>query len=186
MSWKEKLRTLERQKEWDAAIELMIHTINHNPDDMDAYIYMNYLLMNLLVEEDHTSIDENKFAYYETLTKHYFDESYAKFSNNAEYLFFTATTAVMSEWFFGIDVPDYEAMFQKAMLLEPNNLLYQRIYYMDLDKTIPGNKKAAMEYAKKILDKDSPIQKTLKSKGAVGAYLLELMTNSSLEMLGMK
>ena len=183
MSWKEKLGTLERQKEWDAAIELMINTINHDPGDMDAYIYMNFLLMNLLVEEEY---DDNKHNYYKTLAKKYFDESYAKFSNHAEYLFFTATTAVMSEWFFGIDVKDYEEMFQKAMLLEPNNLLYQRIYYMDLDKTIPSNKKGAMEYAKKVLAKDSPIQKALKIKGAVGAYLLELMTNSSLEMLGMK
>jgi len=48
MEWKEHLRTLERAKEWDLAIVLMEDIIKQNPNDMDAYIFMNYLLMNLL------------------------------------------------------------------------------------------------------------------------------------------
>ena len=76
MNWKEKLRRLEKTKQWDRAIEFMETVIRKNPDDVDAYIYMNYLLMNLLVEEKH---DESKHDYYEFLAKKYFDESYAKF-----------------------------------------------------------------------------------------------------------
>ncbi len=183
MHWKQKLGTLEKQKKWDAAIELMIHVIDENSGSIDPYIYMNYLLMNLLVEEDY---DNDKYSYYKLLIKKYFDESYAKFSDNAEYLFFTASTALMSEWHFDIDVKDYDAMFKKALVLEPDNLLYQDYYYTMLDKTIPSNKKAAVEYAKKILEPKSSIQIILNSKGAIGERLLGLMTNWSLRILGMK
>lgn len=183
MNWKEHLRILERLKEWDMAIEFMQDVIKKNPDDMDAYIFMNYLLMNLLVEEYH---DETKHDYYEALTKKYFDESYAKFSNNPEYLFFTGITAVMSEWYFGIDVKDYEDMLEKAMLLNPNNLLYKRTYYLNLDERIYENQKNMIAYAEIVLQENSPIKEILKKKGALGEYLLELMVNWSKKVLCIK
>ncbi len=168
MNWKEQLRALELHKEWDFAIELMQKVIAENPNDMDAYIYMNYLLMNLLVEEDY---DRNKHDYYKKLTKKYFDESYAKFSNSAEYLFYTGITAVMSEWYFGIDTEDWETMLRKAMELEPKNPIYQRSYYIELDPKNPTQREQVYHYAKLILQEDSPIKKILNQKGAIGAYL---------------
>lgn len=180
MSWKKQLRKLERNKQWDIAIQFMENVIQGNSNDMDAYIYMNYLLMNLLVEENY---DKNKSGYYETLAKKYFDESYAKFSHNAEYLFFTGITAAMSEWYFGIDVADYERMLEKAMILDPKSLLYKRTYYINLNEHITDNKKKVTEYATMILNRNSSIRKILEAKGAIGEYLLELMTNWSLGIL---
>jgi len=147
---------------------------------LDAYIFINYLLMNLLVEENH---DESKHDYYELLTKKYFDESYEKFSDNAEYLFFTATTAVFSEWFFDIDVEDYEKMFKDAIRLDPENPLYKSTEYRSLDIGIPKNKKIATSYAKKVLGKNSFIKKTLDSKGAVGEYIWMLLSSHWKEMV---
>lgn len=46
MNWRQCLLDLEHQKRWDDAIEYIEDIIEANPNDMDAYIYMNFLLMN--------------------------------------------------------------------------------------------------------------------------------------------
>ena len=173
MDWKNQLRYLEQKKDWDAAISFMQKVIDENPNDMSAYININYLLMNLLVEEDY---NETKHDYYAALLKHYFTESYTKFAENAEYLFFTSRTAFMSEWYFGIELEDAEKMYQKALALEPENLLYQWAYYGSLDRSVSQNIQIILSYARMILEENSPIKKVLESKGAIGEYLLKIMT----------
>ena len=173
MDWKIILKKLERAKNWDVAIEFMEQVVKDNPEDVEVYIFIQYLLMNLLVEEFY---DDSKHDYYALLTKKYFDEGYAKFYNNAEYLYYTAKTAVMSEWYFDIEREDYEKMFEKALQFDPNNLLYQDCYYINLDTSIVENKQAVTAYAKKFTSKDSPIKQILVSKGAIGEYILEIMT----------
>jgi hypothetical protein len=170
MNWKEKLRNLEKEHQWDHAIEFMQNVIKENPDSMDAYICMNYLLMNLLGEEDY---DESKLNYYSKLTKRYFDESYKKFSDNPEYLYITGKTGVMGPWFFGIDITDCEEMIAKANQLDPDNLVYKENYYWDLRTKEPTNPKL-IKYCTIILSADSIVEKQLKDKGAVGKYLLSL------------
>lgn len=86
MTWQKILRKLEQNKEWDNAIEFMQNVVKENPDNVDVYLRINYLLMNLLVEEDY---DRTKHDYYAALLKKYFDESYAKFFLNPEYLYYT-------------------------------------------------------------------------------------------------
>lgn len=180
MNWKEKLRILEQNKDWDSAIEFMQKIIAENQNNIDAYLSINYLLMNLLVEEDH---DESKHNYYENLCKYYFNESYKRFSNNPEYLYFTAKTAFMSEWFFGIEYEQAEEMLNRALELEPNNLLYQWNLYgsQSYRNTFPNDK--LIIYCKMVFQIDSPIQKILKNKGSLGEYLLELMINECFEII---
>lgn len=168
MNWKTHLRKLELNKQWDQAIEFMQIIIEANPDDMYAYIYINFLLMNLLVEEDY---DESKYNYYAKLTKKYFDESYAKFSNNAEYLFCSGITAVMSEWYFGLNTDGYQKMLTKAAELEPDNMLYKRSYYIHLNRNIDIQLTEAKYYAHLILQDDSALTKQLRSYGALSEYL---------------
>jgi hypothetical protein len=176
MTWQEQLQFFENGKQWDQAIGLMQHIITQNPHDLQAYLSMNYLLMNLLVEEDY---DRSKRDYYTFLTKKYFDESYKQFSHNPEYLFYTGRTAVMSEWFFEIEVKDYEKMLSDATRLEPDNLLYQWSYYDYLDLNDYENRKKVCAYAKMVLEPNSPIKKPLLSKGSLGMYLFGLITNWS-------
>jgi len=170
MNWKKHLRELEKQKKWDEAITFMHEVIEENPDDKDAYIFMNYLLMNILGYED---CDDIQFKKYRTLTKFYFDMSYAKFSEDPEYLYITGNTAVMGEWHFGIEQEDYLAMIEKAHKLEPDNPLYNENYYYKLRRENPSHPKL-IAYAKLLLRKDSPIEKQLSTKGAVGEHLLEI------------
>lgn len=168
VNWKIHLRGLELNKQWDQAIEFMQIIIGANPDDMHAYIYMNFLLMNLLVEEDY---DESRYDYYTKLTKKYFDESYVKFFNYAEYLFCTGITAVMSEWYFGLDADGYQTMLARAAELEPDNMLYKRGYYIHLDRNIVSQLTEAKYYAHLILQNNSTLTRQLKSYGALSEYL---------------
>lgn len=138
MDWKKRLSDLELNKQWDEAIIFMEKIIQENPNDIDAYICMNFLLMNLLIKEDY---NRSKRDYYMTLTKKYFDESYKKFSENIEYLFFTGMTAFMSEWFFEIELDEARKMLEKARLAEPENLLYEWGFYPTKERKLNISKK---------------------------------------------
>lgn len=175
MNWKEQLENNEQAKDWKSAIELMQNTINDNPHDLDAYLSINYLLMNLLVDEDYESSEHD---YYAGLLKKYFLESYSKFSHNPEYLFYTGITAHLSEWYFDIDIEEAKTMITEALRLEPENILYKWGYYTYLDMSNVNNKQQGIAYAKEILTTNS-VKKVLKSKGALGEYILGIMEHWS-------
>jgi len=199
MHWKKKVRILEQQDDFDVAIFFLERVIKEHPEDVDAYIFILFRLMDTIVEHAcHFSnvsqspvsdikkeYYDSKEDYYESLAKKYFKEGYAQFSHNADFLFYVGITAVMSEWYFGIDRKDYEMMLDKAMLLEPDNLIYKYLYYRDLDQTIVNNKREIVEYANSVLSENSPIKKALINKGAVGEYWLGILTYWSKEMLGL-
>jgi len=199
MIWKEKVRILEQLDNFDVAIFYLEQVIKEHPDDVDAYIFMLFRLMDTIVEHachfanvSKTPVSDIKKKYYdskedeyEVLAKKYFKEGYAKFSDNAEFLFYVGVTAAMSEWYFGIDTKDYEHMLDKALLLDSDNFLYQSVYYRGLDQKIECNKKAVREYAQTVLNEHSPIRSILADKGAVGECCLELIINWSKEVLGL-
>lgn len=167
MSWKESLFKFEQNKDWKSAINLLQETINQNNSCVDAYLSINYLLMNLLVEEQYNF---NEHDYYAELLKKYFLESYTKFSNNPEYLFYIGQIACISEWYFGIEIEEVQKIMKKALELEPDNILYKWAEYSDLDMRKSCNKEKMIKYAKQTLS-NSIVRKELKSKGALGKYL---------------
>lgn len=167
MNWKEKLSKLEQRKDWKSAISLMQETIKQNTSSIDAYLSMNYLLMNLLVEEQY---DLNDHDYYEGLLKKYFVESYAKFSNNPEYLFYIGQIASISEWYFDIEIEEAQSMMKKASELEPDSILYKWANYSGLDTRDQAKKEKIILYAKQALF-EPEVKEELKSKGALGKYL---------------
>lgn len=50
MNWKEKLSILEQHDDFDIAIFYMQEVIKAHPDDVGAYIYMLFRLMDTIVE----------------------------------------------------------------------------------------------------------------------------------------
>jgi tetratricopeptide (TPR) repeat protein len=138
MNWKQQLKILEKNKQWDTAIAFMQQVIHIDHNNIDAHIYFLFLLMNLLVEENY---NESKHDHYEQLLKDMFKKSYKKFSNNAEFLFCAGIIANMSEWYLDITTKEYENMFKRALELDPKNCVYQQTYYVNLDKHNPKNKK---------------------------------------------
>lgn len=168
MNWKEQLSEIENSKDWKYAIALMQEVIRENSKDIDAYLMTNYLLMNLLVEEQY-NLDEHD--YYAGLLKKYFIESYTKFSNNPEYLFYIGQIASISEWYFDIEIEDVQNMMKQASKIEPDNILYKWVNFRELDMRDSCNKKKMILYAKQVLS-NLKIKEELKSKGALGKYLL--------------
>lgn len=181
MAWKERLREFEAQKLWNQAINFMEQVVKDNSDDVDAYIYIIFLLMNILVEE---IFDISQHDYYAFLIKKYFDLSYNKFSDNARYLFCVGITVAMAEWYVGLDVKDYKDMLREALQLEPNNLMYKSGYYLGLDCSIPANQKAVIEYAHLICSNDPQLLKAFLDTGACGVRWLRCMRDWSKQVLG--
>lgn len=174
MNWNKPLRELESQKKWDLAIVFMQNIVEQNPESVDGYLSICYLLMNLLVEEEY---DVNKHDYYASLLKRYFNESYKKFSNNPEYLYYMARIAYMSEWYLGITLEKANKMLNESLQLDPENIIYLWSYYGSLDISNAQNKKKSFAYAEFILKDDSPIKKILLDKGSLGEYVFDMMSS---------
>lgn len=174
IKWKDQLAEYENLKDWTSAVKLMQQVLDNAPDDMDAYLLTNYLLMNYLVEEEHENDDVDCYS---VLLKKYFIESYFKFSHVAEYLFYTAITASMSEWYMDINIERVDEMFQNALKMEPENILYQWGYYSYFCVN-EVDKQRETYYARVVLD-DNLIIQLLKSKGALGYYIIGIMEQQS-------
>jgi len=82
----------------------------------------------------------------------------------------------MSEWYFDIELEDADRMSLKAYELDPQNLLFKWIYFRTLNTNNDENRKEIKDYAQQVLLSESPIKTLLYSKGALGKYVLELMT----------
>ena len=179
MPWQILLKYFEEKKDWDAAIEVMQDVIKEDPKNLKAYLLANYLLMNLLVEENPA---ESKVDFYEQLLKKYFKESYSLFCNNAEYLFFMGRIVAMSEWYVDLQLEDAEKMVHKSYELEPDNILYKWIPLDDLSDVNYLNPKV-VEYAQLVLQEDSPIKNILSTYGSLGQYLLGMMRGWSAKIV---
>jgi len=171
MYWKQQLKELEDLQKWDDAIALMQHVVQDNPNNSETFIFLNFLLMNLLAVEDYNI---QKHDYYARLLKESFVESYAKFSHDAAYLFYTAKTASMSSWYLDVDTDFVNKMLETAALLDPENMVYQWPYYVSVAKKNPQNKDLLL-YIQNIFEEHSSIQQELKNKGKMGAYILNMM-----------
>lgn len=171
MDWKEHLSIFESSKDWDSAIILLQNTISRDDSNVDAYLRLNYLLMNLLIEEQY---NQDLHEYYAGLLKKYFDESYSRFCDDPEYLFFIGKIACIAEWYYDIDIEEAQSFIKKAHTLEPQNILYKWAVYNDLDMRDTANKEKMNLYAKNALS-DAMVRKQLESKGSLGEYLLEAL-----------
>ena len=169
MNWKEELISLEQNKNWKPAIELLEKTINDYANNLDVYLSINYLLMNILVEEDYS---QSEHDYYSLLLKKYFDESYIKFYNNPEFLFFIGKIGCMSEWYFEIEIDEAQNMIKRSLELEPENILYKWANYGNLNMSDLCNREKMIRYAKQALS-EPKVEEVLKGKGSLGQYLME-------------
>ena len=169
MSWKEQLSEYEKNKEWREAIHLLEKIIEENDSKSEPFVRMIYLLHNLLVEEDYKSYGLNH-DYLANLLLKYFQESFHKFENDAEYLFFIGIILHIAEWYFGQD--DVQLAFQmqkKAMELEPQNTLFEFSYNFSI-----SNNSVAIRLATELLNNSTKLQ-WLESKGFPGQYVLGIV-----------
>lgn len=172
MNWQEKLRTFEKNKEWDNAIGLIKETVAESPNDYWAYVQAIYLFHNILLEEDYPEEKPDDLA---ALLQEYFELSKSKFSDNSEYLFFIGKILQIAEWYFGLDDNQLALEFQEmAMDKESGNLLYEWAYRL----SCPGDTVEGYLANQLIENKDEKVE-WLKTKGFPGEYILEHLKMSS-------
>ncbi|MBD2676053.1 hypothetical protein H6G47_19805 [Aphanizomenon flos-aquae FACHB-1416] len=166
MNWKEQLDNLQDSKQWKSAIDLIVKTINNNSEDVEGYIRIIYLLHNILLEEHDPMAN---------LLRKYFEESYQKFSENPEYLFFVGKILYIAEWYFGID-DDFKPleeklafkMQKKAFEKDSDNQLYQWAYLFSLNEI-----DKAFLLSNEILNGENKYLNWLKTKGLPGRYIIQ-------------
>ena len=174
MNWKEKVYILEKNDDFDVAIFFLKQVIKENPSEVDAYIFILFRLMYCIIENScyfanvsKTLVSEIKKEYYrekkgdyQDLLFKYFAEGYEKFSDNADFLFYTAEiaciSAALSDIHMGIDAEFINQMMEKAALLDPKNPVFQRQYYTNLSKNNPDDQEL-LRYKQNVFDKTSLI-----------------------------
>ncbi|MFN5592592.1 MAG: hypothetical protein ACK482_03930 [Aphanizomenon sp.] len=172
MNWKEQLDNLQDSKQWKSAIDLIVKTINNNSEDVEGYIRIIYLLHNILLEEDYLEEEHDPMA---NLLRKYFEESYQKFSENPEYLFFVGKILYIAEWYFGID-DDFKPleeklafkMQKKAFEKDSDSQLYQWAYLFSLNEI-----DKAFLLSNEILNGENKYLNWLKTKGLPGRYIIQ-------------
>lgn len=168
MNWREELEALERDKRWGDAMALMEKISGEPPPDAEAYVRAIYLLLNLLLEEDY---DAHDLAHDDLAARlqRYFDHSYGMFNDNPEYLFFIGYFMGLAEWYFGQDTLELShRMLRKATEIAPDNVLYDWAY-----KFVSGD--GAADRLAGRLTSNAEVMKWLESKGAPGAYMINVI-----------
>jgi hypothetical protein len=171
MNWQE-IEKFESNKDWTPAIKLLQTIVIDEPDNIEAYVRLIYLLHNILLEEKY-HISEHD--YFSNMLKYYFEESNKKFLSDSEYLFFIGKILYIAEWYFGID-DDSKPMVDRlafkmqkgAFDKEPDNILYEWAYVFS-----KGEKTTAYALSKKLLFENKKSVNWLNTKGFPGKYLLE-------------
>ncbi|NDK57360.1 hypothetical protein [Pontibacter fetidus] len=180
MNWKEKLAEIEchfghhEKRDWRPTIELVQRFRMEQLSNVELRIRIIYLLHNILVEEEYTQEEHDLIA---SLLKLEFAESYQKFSDNSEYLFFIGKILYVAEWYFGIDddtkpLEDKFAfkMQKKAFEKEPHNKLYEWAFLFS-----KNDKEKSFLLAKQLLYSDASWLNWLKVKGFPGLYIIEAL-----------
>ena len=184
MIWKEQLSEIEshfgyhEQRDWTNDIEFVCNLVERYPNDVEVYIRIIYIIHNILVEEKYP--DDKRDEWTDLLQK-YFNESYHKFSENAEYLFFISKILYIAEWYFGLFDDEYKLaikMQKKAMDKEPGNILYEWAYRLSCQGDIVSG-----YLANQLIEYDKEKVKWLKSKGFPGSYVLEHLQMSNQKYL---
>jgi hypothetical protein len=162
--------------DWKPIIEFVKNLVAEYPNEKDVYIRAIYLIHNILVEEEYPKEDHDEM---DNLLKEYFDESYKRFSNNAEYLFFIGKILHIAEWYFGLENTNLAVELQKkAMDMEHENLLYEWAYRLS-----QSNDLVEGYLANQLIEYDKEKIKWLKSKGFPGYYILEHLQMSNKKYL---
>lgn len=184
MNWKQQVQLLEQEASFDIAIYLLETVVKNSPNDVDAYIFLLYRLREMWLEGGvywcNVSKDplrdikkdyyDSKFENYMKLAKKYFAESYGRFSNNPEYLYYAAHILGHIAWYFGASDDLQSDLEIRAVRMHYNDVLNMMDYYKELYYKEPNNVDVTT-YAASIVS-NSSIQEQLATKGAAADYII--------------
>ncbi len=126
-NWKETLLDLRNNNKWDHAISYMISAVQNDSNDIDRWLFAQETIITTLLDQEY---DESFFYTYARIALHLFKESYKRFNQNAEYLFFSGYILYRVTWFVGITNKETNDWRKSAYSLEPDNTIYAWYYYV--------------------------------------------------------
>jgi hypothetical protein len=167
MRWKDEITSIEQKNDWRSAVELL-ENVDEHPQEL--YLRVIFLLLDFIVEGQYTQ-EEHDYA--ANKLKDFFAESQIRFSHDAEFLFFIGIMIYIGEWYFGMDsVAPATSMLEKAMILEPDNTLFQWGYYSRIDQRPEQSTDLKLRLVESLLFRETSKLEWLKSKGLLGEYVL--------------
>ncbi|MBS1986912.1 hypothetical protein JST99_03205 [Candidatus Dependentiae bacterium] len=184
MHWKQQVQLLEQEASFDIAIFLLEKVVKNNPNDVDAYIFLLFRLREMWLEGSvywcNVSKDplrDVKKEYYASkrdnymaAAEKYFAESYHRFSENPEYLYYAAHILGHIAWYFGASDDLQSDLELRAVRMRYNAVLNMIDYYKELYDKEPNNVDV-IKYAASIVN-DPSLQEQLATKGAAAEYVI--------------
>lgn len=168
--WKEAITILEKNRDWKGAIQLLQ---NSEMNDLDLYLRVMFLLAFYLAEEQYSS---DEYISISNSLKDIYNKASIKFSENSQFLFFTAIIMYLGEWYFGIDdIEIVNQMLKKASEIERFNTLYKWGYYSLIDQRLEINKELKLKLSEQILFNEPVYVNLLKTMGLLGEYILSTL-----------
>lgn len=168
--WKEAMAILEKNRDWKGAIQLLQKAENN---DLDLYLRVMFLIAFYLVEGQYSSED---YLHISSSLKDIYNKASFKFSENSQFLFFTAIIMYIGEWYFGIDdIEIVNKMLKKASESETNNTLYKWAYYSYIDQRLEINTELKLRFSEQLLFNEPEYINLLKTKGLLGEYILSTL-----------
>lgn len=129
MNWQDELRIYFEKEDYEQCINLLKKELTKpfcNEEDLTLNLMYVYMYMYILKKAGNTEsqmifLSESSLALYKVIMR--------KYANSAKAFFYTAYTVSIAEWVFDLNTEDQVEMYRKALLLEPNNKLYQYGYF---------------------------------------------------------
>lgn len=177
--WKKRISEIE--KNWDvmSAIEMVdSKRFNDSVEEAEMYLRVMFLILDALIEKNLSKEEE---TYFSEKIKDYFDNSYQKFSQNAEYLILTGMMMTRGEWYFEKSYDDAVKMMKKAVEIKPDNIICSSIYYVFEDQDLEVNSKIKFDALSEFFAEEAN-KRWLEDKGLLGEYILGIFENVFVEL----
>ena len=172
MNLLERLAAIEEQRDLEGAISVLDEESNKN---VDLYLRVIFLLFDFLVDGNWTSAEHDHYA---SKIKTIYHEAQSKYSENCDFLFYSAMMIFIAEYYFDESTEDdAKAMLFKAVQKSPDNPVYRLGAIEFLDNRPNVHTKTKFELSKQILQ-DKPLLASIQGKGLMGFYLLGRIENT--------
>lgn len=160
---------LEHDEKFDEAFEKYHHLYSKNKADYELWKYFYFFLWTAIEDAPSSFQDKINLRY---LLQKMFDEGKQNFSDKADFNFIAGYTVSIFPYEYG-DYDDLEKegkeMLRKAVLLQPDNLIYKMVYFGSISNADQEKyKQATVDAAPKVLE-------TFSGLGTLNKYFKQVL-----------
>ena len=166
------ITSIEESENWLGAISLL-HIQEEN--NLNVTIRGIFVIAYFLVEGQYNS---SEYLYMTENLQDIYKKAKIKFQDNCQFMFFSAITIYLGEWYFNLEIEIAEQMLAAAKNLEPNNILYEWGYIAYINRNCNVNKELKLKLSEQLLFKDPASISLLKELGLMGRYIIGILENT--------